>query len=96
MPEEQRMVTVYHCARCRHEWLPRSERRPEICPRCKSPYWDRERMGVIKSPPHVPRPGQRAYDTMQKRAASMRRRLGWPPQGWESPPGPLAVPVDRE
>jgi predicted Zn-ribbon and HTH transcriptional regulator len=40
----------YRCARCSWEWLPRSERKPTICPRCKSPYWDRERMRERNEP----------------------------------------------
>lgn len=30
------------CKRCNHEWYPKQ---PEVrlCPKCKSPYWDRER-----------------------------------------------------
>jgi Zn finger protein HypA/HybF involved in hydrogenase expression len=32
------------CKRCEHTWTPRkSEIR--ICPKCKSPYWDKERAG---------------------------------------------------
>jgi len=31
----------YRCARCGHEWVPRSEEYPTICPSCKSPYWDK-------------------------------------------------------
>lgn len=30
------------CCRCKHEWIPRKEE-VRICPKCKSPYWDRER-----------------------------------------------------
>jgi len=30
------------CKRCKHEWTPRKEE-VRICPKCKSPYWDRER-----------------------------------------------------
>jgi len=29
--------------RCGHEWLPRSEDTPRVCPKCKSPYWDKPR-----------------------------------------------------
>lgn len=43
MPEFQRLVTIYRCARCAWEWIARTKRRPTICPHCKSPYWDRER-----------------------------------------------------
>lgn len=32
------------CERCSHEWLPRqSDTKPRVCPKCKSPYWDRPR-----------------------------------------------------
>ena len=31
------------CLRCDHSWYPRTPRSPKVCPRCKSPYWNRER-----------------------------------------------------
>ena len=36
-------VTAYRC-RCGHEWVPRNLKqieRPRVCPKCKSPNWDR-------------------------------------------------------
>lgn len=30
----------YRCLRCEHEWLPRINGEPKVCPRCKSPYWN--------------------------------------------------------
>lgn len=35
-------VKNLHCKRCGHSWYPRQ---PEvrICPKCKSPYWDKDR-----------------------------------------------------
>jgi hypothetical protein len=27
------------CRRCTHEWQPRREQLPRICPKCKSPLW---------------------------------------------------------
>ena len=37
-------VMGYCCERCSHEWIPRNlEREPRVCPKCKSPYWDRPR-----------------------------------------------------
>ena len=29
------------CYRCSHEWTQREEDKPRICPKCKSPYWDK-------------------------------------------------------
>ena len=36
-------VDGWRCSRCGHEWVPRNEAPPRVCPKCKSPYWDRER-----------------------------------------------------
>jgi DNA-directed RNA polymerase subunit RPC12/RpoP len=35
----------YRCARCTHQWVPMKSASapPRVCPKCKSPYWDRER-----------------------------------------------------
>jgi len=39
------MITVqgYRCERCNHEWIPRIKVKedPVICPKCKSPYWNK-------------------------------------------------------
>ncbi len=36
-------VMGYQCERCSHQWIPNSEREPSVCPKCKSPYWNRPR-----------------------------------------------------
>lgn len=37
-------VMGYQCERCSHEWIPRgSGQEPSVCPKCKSPYWNRPR-----------------------------------------------------
>ena len=34
----------YRCERCGHKWAPRNpEEKPRVCPKCKSPYWDKPR-----------------------------------------------------
>ena len=34
----------FRCERCGHEWKPKSnDVTPTICPKCKSPYWDKPR-----------------------------------------------------
>lgn len=42
-PPELGMVKLDGCrCRCGHEWLPREPgERPAVCPRCKSPRWDK-------------------------------------------------------
>lgn len=34
----------YKCKRCEAVWFPRHRVRPLTCPKCRSPYWDRERL----------------------------------------------------
>jgi hypothetical protein len=34
----------FQCTRCAHVWVPRDlNAPPAVCPKCKSPYWDRPR-----------------------------------------------------
>ena len=34
----------FRCERCGHEWVPAEKgTTPRVCPKCKSPYWDRPR-----------------------------------------------------
>ena len=39
----------WECERCEHQWVPRDEEHPRVCPKCKSPYWDRPRLDGTKS-----------------------------------------------
>ena len=37
-------VLAWKCERCEHVWLGRDmSQPPKVCPKCKSPYWDRPR-----------------------------------------------------
>jgi hypothetical protein len=40
------MVQLEGCrCRCGHEWLPREKGdRPRVCPKCKTPNWDRPKL----------------------------------------------------
>ena len=34
------LIVGHRCYRCSHAWVPRDiSEIPEICPKCKSPYW---------------------------------------------------------
>lgn len=38
------LIIGNRCYRCRHEWRPNNiSIMPRVCPKCKSPYWDRPR-----------------------------------------------------
>jgi len=37
-------LPVLHCKRCGHKWYPRTPKKPEVCPKCKSPLWDKDRV----------------------------------------------------
>src|ERR1035437_1688309 len=40
---------LMNCKRCGHEWRPRVEGHPVQCPKCKSPYWDREKRNEVRT-----------------------------------------------
>ena len=33
----------YQCFRCEHQWVPREDKIPNICPKCKSENWKEKR-----------------------------------------------------
>lgn len=38
------LIVGNKCYRCSHEWKPdNAKEQPRVCPKCKSPYWDRPR-----------------------------------------------------
>ena len=44
MPRVPITIMGFRCERCEHEWIPRdTQQEPAVCPKCKSPYWDRPR-----------------------------------------------------
>ena len=50
MAKVQLKVWGYRCERCEHEWIPRDiENEPRVCPKCKSPYWNRPRRAQTSS-----------------------------------------------
>jgi len=41
-------VVGFKCDRCGHEWVPRDvTEEPRVCPKCKSPYWNRPRKATM-------------------------------------------------
>ena len=42
-------IPTLQCNRCQHEWYPRNPKEPKVCPKCNSPYWNKERK--LKSKP---------------------------------------------
>lgn len=57
-------VTVYSCERCKdhHRWIPRDWDQPReeqtlplVCPKCKSPYWNRPRKTDDEEPKPAPK-----------------------------------------
>ena len=37
-------IPALSCLKCDYVWIPRTEQKPLVCPKCKSPYWYRERL----------------------------------------------------
>lgn len=40
MKKVELTVLGYRCARCFGEWVPKTDREPRTCPKCKSALWD--------------------------------------------------------
>ena len=36
------------CKRCGHEWCLRRPKLPKVCPKCKSPYWNKDYVRKVK------------------------------------------------
>ena len=37
-------IPTLSCKRCLHTWFPRHVELPVKCPKCQSPYWNKERI----------------------------------------------------
>ena len=78
-------VPRFKCLRCNHEWMPRSEQKPTVCPKCNSPYWDKPKtiQGIVKEElKHIPRgePGSpqnmfREYYSVARQANNKQEAL---------------------
>ena len=43
------LILGHRCYRCEHAWVPRNiSEIPEICPKCKSPYWKKPKTKFTK------------------------------------------------
>ena len=49
------------CARCNYHWRTRTPRRPRLCAKCRSAYWDQERLHP--KPATAPLPARECPDT---------------------------------
>ena len=43
MSIEEAIVFKCTCERCGHKWITKTKEKPRVCPKCKSPYWDKPR-----------------------------------------------------
>lgn len=41
---EEIVIRPMICSRCGYDWMPRTAARPTVCPKCKSPYWDKKKL----------------------------------------------------
>lgn len=49
MAEEDITVKKCTCERCGHIWITRGKESPVVCPKCKSAYWNKPRIGDKKN-----------------------------------------------
>ena len=57
------LMSAFQCERCHHKWLPRfkdvdPKHQPQVCPKCKSPYWNKPRQIQIAPEKHAAVQGQ--------------------------------------
>lgn len=44
-------LDAFQCERCRHRWVPFDiASPPRVCPKCKSPYWEKPRKSAARKP----------------------------------------------
>ena len=56
-------VMGWRCERCSHEWIPKDyDTEPAVCPKCKSPYWERPRKNGKTAHGKSSRKAGRAWD----------------------------------
>ena len=41
-------LTALNCKRCDYKWYPRTVKEPKNCPKCNSPYWNKERIKALQ------------------------------------------------
>ena len=44
MSETEQAIVKKTCNRCQHSWWPKKPGDPVHCPKCLSPYWNKERV----------------------------------------------------
>ena len=84
----------YRCERCGHQWLPRgdSAEEPRVCPRCKSPYWNRPR----RTRPELEQTFRELADTWRRETAAssvIQKKIMHPAYQRIIGMGPDAVPL---
>lgn len=45
---ENVLIVGHRCYRCGHSWIPREKEPPQICPKCKSPYWNKPKTRFLE------------------------------------------------
>lgn len=72
-------VTIqgFKCSACGHVWHSRKEEKPLRCARCRSPYWDRERISGVSDL-------QRGRVAETVDVAHVEGTAGWPATGLEN------------
>ena len=54
-------LKILNCKRCGHEWASRRPDRVRVCPKCKSPWWDKEKRIKKSVKKHFPDWSNEAY-----------------------------------
>ncbi len=72
-------ITKVKCKKCGHAWLPRSEKRPKLCPECGRATWDEggtPEAASTEAPPSVAEIRRWMPSDLLKRADAISEKLG--------------------
>jgi hypothetical protein len=56
----------FQCERCAHQWVPRADEEPRVCPKCRSPWWNRPKKAMM------------AYDDFKEKISLTIQKEGRP------------------
>jgi predicted nucleic-acid-binding Zn-ribbon protein len=70
---EGRTIRERTCLRCGYTWFPRKHGTPKNCPKCRSPYWDREKVRLTVMGRPKKKAGKKAGKRVSKKPARRKR-----------------------
>lgn len=74
MPESMIVLPMFECNRCEYTWIPKKVS-PKFCPRCRSPYWNKQRVYEKESLREYPKKSDRKTEPKKLGTAVIENKL---------------------